>query len=43
MEACKVYCVKIIAWLIVVKEDTKTLIFSVFEYGAECSAEFGAK
>ena len=40
-------CVKIIASSIVVKEGTNTLIFDIFEYGAkygaECSAESGAK
>ena len=41
-------CVKIIAWSIVVKEGINTLIFYIFEhdaaeYGAECSAESGAK
>ena len=46
-EKCKVSCVKIIAWLIVFKEGTSTLSFYIFDncakYGAECSAESGAK
>ena len=46
-EKCKVSCVKIIAWLIFFKEGTSTLSFQIFdngaEYGAECSAESGAK
>ena len=36
-------CVKIILRSIVVKAGTNTLIFYIFEYGAECSAESGAK
>ena len=47
-EECNMSCVKIIAWSIVVKEGINTLIFYIFEhdaaeYGAECSAESGAK
>ena len=42
-EECKEFCVKIIAWSVVVKQITNTLIFLIFEYGAECSAESGAK
>ena len=34
-EGCKVSCVKIIAWSIVFKEGTDTLICHIFEYGAE--------
>ena len=34
-----VSCVTIIAWLIVSKEVTNTLIFYIFDYGAECGAE----
>ena len=41
------FFVKIFARLIIVKEDANTLIFHIFEYGAEnvaeCSAESGAK
>ena len=41
------FCGKIIARSIVVKEDTNTLLFYIFEYtaeyGAECSVESGAK
>ena len=44
---CKLSCVKLIAWSIVVKEGSNTLTFYIFEYsaeyGAECSAESGAK
>ena len=36
-------CVKIAAWSIVVKEGTNTLIFYIFEYGAEYCAEFSAE
>ena len=42
-EKCKVSCVKTIVWLIVFKEGTSTLSFYIFDYGAECSAESGAK
>ena len=42
-EECKVSCIKIIALSIIVKEGPNTLIFFVFELGAECSAECGAK
>ena len=46
-EGYKVSHVKIIVLLIVAKEGTNTLIFYIFEYGAEhaaeCSAESGAK
>ena len=42
-EKCKVSCVKTIVWLIVLKEGTSTLSFYIFDYGAECSAESGAK
>ena len=46
-ERCKECCVKIIAWSIVVKEGTTTLVFCIFkcgcEYGAECSGESSAK
>ena len=44
---CKLSCVRIIVWPIVVKEGTNTLFFCIFEYGAEfcakSSAEPGAK
>ena len=43
---CKVSCVKIFFWSIVVQESTNILIFYIFEYGvkygAQCSAESGA-
>ena len=42
-EGCKSSWVKIIACSIVVKEGTNTLSFHNFGYGAECSAEPGAK
>ena len=46
-EKCKVSCVKIVAWLIFFKDGTSTLRFQIFDngagYGAECSAESGAK
>ena len=42
-EGCKVSCVTIIAWLIVFKEVTNTLIFSISDYGAHCCAESDAK
>ena len=46
-EACKVSCLKVIVWSVVVKEGTDALTFYIFEYGAEygaeCSAESGAK
>ena len=44
-EVCKVSCVFL--WSIVTQKDTNILIFYIFEYGAEygadCSAESGAK
>ena len=46
-EEYKVSHVKITALLIVAKKGTNTLIFYIFEYGAEhaaeCSAESGVK
>ena len=42
-ERCKVFCVKIIALLIAFKEDTNTLRFHIFDYGAEYGAEFSAE
>ena len=42
-EQCKVSCVKLIVWSIVAQKGTNILIFHVFEYGAECSANSGAK
>ena len=41
-EECKVCCVKIFAWSIVVKEGTNTIIFYIFEHGAEYGAEYSA-
>ena len=34
-EECKVSCVIIVTWLIVVKEGTNALSFQIFDYGAE--------
>ena len=46
-EKCKVSCVKLVVWSIVAQKDSNMLIFYIFEdgaeYGAECSAESGAK
>ena len=39
----KVSCVKIFLWSVVAQEGTNILIFYIFGYGAECSAESGAK
>ena len=44
---CKVSCVKLVLWSVVAQKGTNILIFYIFEsgaeYGAECSAEYGAK
>ena len=40
---CKVSCVIIFLWSVVAQEGTNILIFYIFGYGAECSAESGAK
>ena len=42
-EECEVFCVKLILWSIVAQKGANILIFYIFEYGAECSAESGAK
>ena len=42
-EGCKVSCVKIVSWSIVAKDGTNTLIFYIFEYGAEYGAKFSAE
>ena len=42
-KGCKVSYVKIIGWLMVVKECINILIFYVFKYGAECGTESNAK
>ena len=46
-EECKVSCVILVLWSIVAQKGTNILIFYIFEsgaeYGAECSAEYGAK
>ena len=43
MKVWKVSCVKIIAWLAVVKEGTNTSIFYIFEYGVESGAEYSTE
>ena len=43
MKECKVSCVKLVVWWIVAQKGTNVLIFYIFEFGAECSAESGAK
>ena len=44
---CKAFCVKLVLWSIVAQKGTNILIFYIFEsgaeYGAQCSAESGAK
>ena len=42
-EECKVSCVKLVLRSIVSQKGTNTLIFYIFEYGAEYDAESGAK
>ena len=46
-EQCKVFCVKLVLWSVFAQIGTNILIFYIFEfgaeYGAECSAESGAK
>ena len=42
-EDCEVFWVKLILWSIVAQKGTNILIFYIFESGAECSAESGAK
>ena len=42
-EECKVSCVKIFLWSAVAQKGTNILFFYIFQYGAEYSAEFGAK
>ena len=42
-EECKMCCVKLIVWSLVTQEGINILVFYIFEYGAECSAESGAK
>ena len=42
-EGCKVFCVKLVLWSIVAQKGTNILFFHIFEFGAECSAESGAK
>ena len=47
IKECKMFCAKLNAWPIVAQESANILIFFTFkygaEYGAECSAESGAK
>ena len=42
-EDCNASYVKTIAWSVAVKEVTNTLVFYIFEYGAEYIAEFSAQ
>ena len=42
-EGCNVSFVKLVLWSIVAQKGTNILIFYIFEYGAECSTESGAK
>ena len=42
-EECKLSCIKLVVWSIVPQKGTDTLIFYIFESGAECSPESGAK
>ena len=42
-EECKLSCIKLVVWSIVAQKGTDILIFYIFESGAECSAESGAK
>ena len=46
-EECEMFCLKLILWSIVAQKGTNILIFYIFEYGAkygaECTAESGAK
>ena len=42
-EECKMCCVKLIVWSLVTQKGINILVFYIFEYGAECSAESGAK
>ena len=42
-EDCNASYVNTIAWSVAVKEVTNTLVFYIFEYGAEYIAEFSAQ
>ena len=42
-ELCKLSCVRIFLFPVVAQKGTNILIFYIFEYGTECSAESGAK
>ena len=42
-EECKVSYLKLVVWSIVCQKGTNILFFYIFKYGAECSAESGAK
>ena len=42
-EECEMSCVKLIVQSIIAQKIINKLIFFIFEYGAECSAESGAK
>ena len=36
-------CVKLVVWSIIAQKIINKLVFYIFKYGAECSAESGAK
>ena len=42
-EECEVFFVKLIFCSVVAQKGINILIFYIFEYGTECSAESGAK
>ena len=42
-EGCKVFCLKLTVWSVVVQEATDILIFYIFEYGEEYGASCSAK
>ena len=42
-EECKLSCVKIIVWSMVVQEGTNIIIIYIFEYGAEYGGEGSAE
>ena len=42
-EGCKVSCVQIIAWSIIVEKGTNTLIFYILQYDAEYGGEGSAE
>ena len=42
-EECKVSCVKLVMWSIIVQKGTNILIFYIFEYDAEYDSEWSAE